>query len=118
MLCMANFTEHETAFINAITFHLEKDWKGRKGLFAEKAGISGSYVSFMLGRKKCPIVKKQEIIAKNLKYKSLSDMVEFGKNLTVDDLAKVMPQFKAEGKAYTAPLEPRYSDNRLFRQRI
>ena len=71
-------------------------------------GISGSYVSFMLGRKKCPIVKKQEIIAKNLKYKTLTDMVEFGKNLTTGDLVAVMPQFQMQGKAYNPPPEPRY----------
>ncbi len=54
MFCMANFTEHETAFINATAFHIEKDWKGRKGLFAGKAGISGGYLSEIIGRKKCP----------------------------------------------------------------
>ena len=43
MLCMTTFTEHETAFINATAFHIEKDWKGRKGLFAGKAGMINLY---------------------------------------------------------------------------
>ena len=88
---MANFTEHEEAFINATIYHINKDWKGEKSKFAESVGISPSYVSFIIGRKKCPIVKKQEIIAKKLGYKTLSTLVEFGKNLTQAELATVIP---------------------------
>jgi len=48
---MANFTEHEEAFINATIYHINKDWKGEKGKFGTTVGISGSYVSFIIGRK-------------------------------------------------------------------
>jgi len=110
MLCMATFTEHETAFINATAFHIEKDWKGQKGLFAGKIGISGGYLSEIIGRKKCPQLDKQEKIAKELGYKNVFEFVEFGKKLTVGDLVGVMPKFQMQGVAYTPPLEPRYSD--------
>lgn len=87
MLCMTTFSEHETAFINATAFHIERDWKGQKGIFADKAGISGGYLSEIIGRKKCPQLDKQEKIAKSLGYKSVYEFVEFGKTLTV------MPKF-------------------------
>ena len=91
---MTTFTEHETAFINATAFHIERDWKGRKGIFADKAGISGGYLSEIIGRKKCPQLDKQEKIAKELGYKNVFEFVEFGKNLTLNDLVGVMPKFQ------------------------
>ena len=98
MLCMAKFSEHETAFINATAFHIERDWKGQKGIFADKAGISGGYLSEIIGRKKCPQLDKQENIAKTLGYKNVFEFVEFGKTLTV------MPKFAM--KADTPPPAP------------
>ncbi|MBF0229193.1 MAG: helix-turn-helix transcriptional regulator [Desulfamplus sp.] len=95
MLCMTTFSEHETAFINAIAFHIERDWKGQKGIFADKAGITGGYLSQIIGRKKCPQLDKQEKIAKTLGYKNVFEFVEFGKTLTV------MPKFTM--KADTPP---------------
>ncbi|MGD9732555.1 MAG: hypothetical protein AB7U45_10275 [Desulfamplus sp.] len=103
---MANFTEHETAFINATAFHIEKDWKGKKGIFADKAGISGGYLSEIIGRKKCPQFDKQEKIAKELGYKNVFEFVEFGKTLTVGDLVGVMPKFQMTGQATTQPPAP------------
>jgi hypothetical protein len=100
---MANFTEHEEGFLNAVIYHINKDWKGEKGKFAVEVGISGSYVSFIIGRKKCPIVKKQETIAKKLGYKNLSEMVAFGKNLTHAELATVIPAMQMTATATHTP---------------
>jgi len=94
MLCMAKFSEHETAFINATAFHIERDWKGQKGIFADKTGITGGYLSQIIGRKKCPQLDKQERIAKTLGYKNVFEFVEFGKTLTSADLIGVMPKFQ------------------------
>lgn len=99
MLCMTTFSEHETAFINAMTFHIERDWKGRKSIFADNAGISGGYVSQIIGRKKCPQLDKQEKIAKALGYKTIYEFVDFGKTLTSADLMGVIPKFQMTGQA-------------------
>lgn len=100
---MAKFTEHEDAFLNAIIYHINKEWKGEKGKFANTVGISGSYISFIIGRKKCPIVEKQEKIAKKLGYKSLADFIDFGKNLTQAELATVLPAMQMSSSALPAP---------------
>lgn len=94
---MITFSEHESAFMNATLFYVEKNWHRQKGLFAEKAGISGGYLSEIIGRRKCPKLDKQERIAKILGYKTLYDFIDFGKSLTPTDLASVISAMQMDG---------------------
>ncbi|MBF0232871.1 MAG: helix-turn-helix transcriptional regulator [Desulfamplus sp.] len=94
---MSNFSEHETSFMNATIYHTYKYWNGSKSLFADKIGVSPSYVSQIISRKKCPITATQEKIAKNLGYKNLSDFINFGEKLTPTDLASVIPAMQMDG---------------------
>lgn len=104
MICMRKFSEHEMAFLNAVSLLVERDWKGRKGSFADVAGISGGYLSEIIGKKKCPKIDKQENIAKKLGYDSLMSFVEYGKTIKQEDMINVIPKAKIKP---TTPAPPR-----------
>lgn len=106
MLNMSKFSEHEEAFITATIYHIEKDWKGQKGVFASKVPISSGYLSEIINRKKCPQLDKQERIAKLLGYKSIYDYIDFGKNLTSADMIGILPQLQMTATATTTPPSP------------
>ncbi len=101
---MTKFTEHEIAFLNATIFHVERDWKGRKGLFAKESGISGGYLSEIIGRKKCPKLDKQDNIAKAAGYKTLQEYISFGMKLSNADFSAIMPKFQFKPISTTEPV--------------
>lgn len=110
MLYMGNFSEHEMAFLDATTFIVERDWKGRKGIFASKVGISGGYLSEIIGKRKCPKIDKQENIAKLAGFNSLLDFVEFGKTISQEDMVAVIPKTKVQKTSKTAQTTPSIFD--------
>ena len=74
------------AFFQALCKLIDSDWKGRKGVLAQEANISGGYLSDILNRKRKASFKKQTSLATAIGYE-YEDLLSLGRKL----LAKETP---------------------------
>lgn len=79
------FSQREKAFLAALKYHVERDWKGQQSKLALKGGLSPAYLSEMIaGRKICKSVKREALVlaaAPEMTYEEFLKFGETAKNL-------------------------------------
>jgi hypothetical protein len=80
-------------------------------------GISGGYLSEIIGKRKCPKIDKQENIAKELGFKTLLDFVEFGKTVCQDDMVAAIPKTKVQPTSTQPPASSQCRGTDLQKQK-
>lgn len=74
---------YESFFIALCTV-IERDWRGRKGVLAQEADISGGYLSDILSRKRKASFKKQNSLAIAAGY-TYEDFIDLGQKLLAEE---------------------------------
>ena len=72
------------AFFQALCKLIDEDWKGRKGVLAQEANISGGYLSDILNRKRKASFKKQTSLATATGYE-YENFLALGRKLLAED---------------------------------
>jgi len=72
------------SFFKALCTVIERDWRGRKGVLAQEADISGGYLSDILSRKRKASFKKQSSLAIAAGY-TYEDFIDLGQKLLAEE---------------------------------